>query len=83
MTSNAPLQKEFEFYLSHQKELVEKYDGKVIVIKDGEVLAAYDDELAAVMDTQKTHELGTFLIQRVSEGEAGYSQTYHSRVVLS
>ena len=32
MTS--PLQPEFEFYLSHQDEMVEKYDGKYIVIKD-------------------------------------------------
>ena len=83
MTITSPLQKEFDFYLSHQKEMVEKYDGKVIVIKNGEVLGAYDDELAAVTITQQSHELGTFLIQRVSEGDASYSQTVHSRAVFS
>lgn len=76
------LQKEFEFYLAHQAEMVAKYDGKVIVIKNVDVLGAYDDELTAVTETQKTHELGTFLVQRVSEGNAAYSQTFHSRVVF-
>ena len=80
---SSPLQKDFEFYLSHQNEMVEKYDGKFIVIKNGEVLGAYDDELVAVTTTQKSHELGTFLVQKVSQGDAAYSQTFHSRVVLS
>ena len=77
---SSPLQREFEFYLSHQNELVEKYDGKYIVIKDGAVIGDYDDELTAVTVTQKLHELGTFLVQKVSEGDAEYSQTFHSRV---
>lgn len=83
MSNSNPLQTEFEYYLSHQDELVEKYDGKFIVIKNGEVLSAYDDELSAVTETQKMHELGTFLVQAVSAGDAGYSQTFHSRVVFS
>ena len=82
-TMSNPLQKEFEFYLAHQQEMVEKYDGKVVVIKNEEVLGAYDDELTAVSQTQKSHKLGTFLVQRVSEGTTSYSQTFHSRVVFS
>ncbi|MBI4297749.1 MAG: hypothetical protein HY676_04380 [Chloroflexi bacterium] len=78
-----PLQREFEFYISHQDELVEKYDGKVIAIKDGNVLGVYDDELTAVTETKKSHELGTFLVQKVSKGNADYSQTFHSRAVFS
>lgn len=81
MTS--PLQDEFEFYIDHQDEMVEKYDGKFIAIKDGKVLGAYDDELAAITETQKTHKLGTFLVQRVSRGNEAYTQTFHSRVVFS
>ena len=79
---NNPLAKEFRFYLDHQDEMVEKYDGKFIVIKDGIVLGDYDDELNAVTETRKAHELGTFLVQRVSPGNAAYSQTFHSRVVF-
>ena len=76
------LQKEFQFYLDHQDEMVEKYDGKYIVIQDGQVLGFYDDDLTAVTETQKSHEVGTFLIQKVSKGTADYTQTFHSRVVF-
>jgi hypothetical protein len=79
---SSPLQPEFEFYLSHQDEMVEKYDGRYVVIKNGDVLGAYDDELSAVTETQKAHELGTFLVQKVSSGDAEYSQTFHSRAVF-
>ena len=81
MTS--PLQKEFDFYLANQAEMVEKYHGKFIVIKDGIVVGEYDDEMTAVTETQKSHALGTFLVQKVSEGDTEYTQTFHSRVVLS
>ena len=80
---SSPLQKEFDFYLANQADMVEKYDGKYIVIKDETVVGEYDDELTAVTETQKSHQLGTFLVQKVSEGDAEYSQTFHSRVVLS
>ena len=76
------LEKQFKYYIDHQDEMVEKYDGRIIVIKDGVVLGAYDDELTAVTETKKSHDLGTFLVQRVSPGDAAYSQTFHSRVVF-
>jgi len=77
------LQKEFQFYLDHQDEMVKEYDGKFVVIKDGKVLGAYDDELTAITEAQKLHELGTFLVQKVSRGAKDYTQTFHSRVVFS
>lgn len=80
---SSPLEKEFQFYLDHQDEMVAQYDGKFIVIKGGEVLGAYDDELTAVTETQKSHEIGTFLVQQVSKGTAAYTQTFHSRVAFS
>ena len=80
---SSPLQNDFDFYLAHQAEMVEKYDGKYIVIKNGEVLGAFDDELTALTETKKSHELGTFLLQKVSKGDTEYSQTFHSRVVFS
>jgi len=76
------LEKEFAYYLAHQDELVAKYNGKYIVIKDGEVLGSYDDELTAVAETQKSHELGSFLVQKVSPGTEDYTQTFHSRVTF-
>ena len=80
---DSPLTKEFQYYRDHQDEMVEKYNGKVVVIKDQQVLGAYDDEILAVAETQKDHKLGTFLVQRVSPGSRDYVQTFHSRVVFS
>jgi hypothetical protein len=78
----SPLRKEFQYYLDHQKELVEQFNGKHIVIKDCVVVGAYDNELAAVNDA-KNHDLkpGTFLVQFVSPGDRAYKQTFHSRVI--
>ena len=74
------LEKEFEYYLKHQEELVKKYKGKFIVIKNDTVLGAYETELGAVEETSKKHELGTFLVQKCEPGSDSYTHTYHSRV---
>lgn len=77
------LQGEFAYYIAHQAEFVEQYEGKVLAIKDRKVLGVYDDELTAVTETKKSHDIGTFFVQRVSKGDADYVQHYHSRVVFS
>ena len=76
------LEKEFNYYLEHQEELVKKYNGKFIVIKDCDVIGAYDSELEAVEKTAEEHELGTFLVQKCEAGSESYTQTYHSRVAF-
>ncbi len=78
----SPLKAEFEYYLAHQDELVKLYNGKVVVIKNLAVLGAYDDVPTAVTETQRSHELGTFLVQKVEPGSSAYSQTFHSRVIF-
>ena len=78
----SPLKKEFEYFLANQKELVEKHNGKYVVVKGQQVIGVYDEELAAIADTKKNHPLGTFLVQKVDAGKE-YSQTFHSRVVFS
>lgn len=75
-----PLENEFQYYLTHQDQLVAKYRGRVIVIKDATVIGDYDNEAQAVQETQKLHPLGTFLVQRCEPGSANYTQTFHSRV---
>ena len=71
---------EFRYYLDNQDDFVKKYDGKVIVLKNHEVLGAYDTYIDAYMKTKKHHEVGTFMLQRVSEGEEEYTVTIHSPV---
>ena len=76
------LNQEFQFYLNNQNSMVEKYDGKVVAIKGGELLGVYDSYLSALTETAKDYEEGTFLLQRVSEGEKDYSATFHSPVAF-
>ncbi len=76
------LEKEFQYYLDNQKELVKRYKGKFIVIKNSQVLGAFETELEAIQETTKKHELGTFLIQKCEAGKESYTQTYHSRAVF-
>lgn len=80
LTVDSPLKPEFDYYLANQAELVKKYSGKFVVIKNRAVIGVYDDQATAVSETKKTHELGTFLVQKVEPGSESYTQTFHSRV---
>ncbi|MCY4384136.1 MAG: DUF5678 domain-containing protein [Nitrospinae bacterium] len=77
------LKDDFQYYLDHQTELAEKYEGKYIVIKNRLVLGTYDDEMEAVEKTAKKHELGTFLVQECSSDPDSTIETFHSRVSFS
>ena len=81
MTSQ--LEKEFQYYLDHQDELVEKYDGKVLVIKDCQVTGSYDTDSEARTEARKMHAAGTYLVQRCSQGDDDYTQHFHSRACFS
>ena len=80
-TQRTGLGREFDYYLAQQDKLVEKYDGRIIVIKDCQVLGNYDSDIEAVVETQKQgHEIGTFLVQAVSPGPEAYTQ-HHTRAM--
>ena len=59
------LEKEHQYYLDNKDQILADYEGRYIVIVDDQVLGDYDTQLDAINATQKTHELGTFLVQRV------------------
>jgi hypothetical protein len=77
------LENEFKYYLENQDELVKQYQGKFIVIKNRQIIGIYDGEIEAIRESVKNHQLGTFLVQKCEPGSAGYTQTYHSRVVFA
>lgn len=76
------LTKEFEYYKSHQAEIVDKYEGKFIVIVDSDIIGSYDTNTKAIEESLKTHKLGEFLVQYVEAGQDNITQTFHSRVVF-
>ena len=80
---SANLQKEFEYFLAHQQELARQYSGKILVIKDQTIIGVFDSELEAIQETSKTHELGTFLVQKCDSTEESHTQTFHSRVAFA
>ncbi len=79
---NSQLQKELEYFKTNQKELLQKYAGKFLVIKNQEVQGVYDTEIQSYTEAKKKFELGTFLIQHCLPGQESYSQTFHSRATF-
>jgi hypothetical protein len=77
---NERLTREFDYYLAHQQELARQYSGKFLVIKGQTVIGVFDSELEAVQKTSKSHELGTFLVQKCEASDQSHTQTFHSRV---
>ncbi|MDN5201615.1 DUF5678 domain-containing protein [Fulvivirgaceae bacterium BMA10] len=76
------LEKEFQYYLDNQDDIVEKYDGKHIIIVGEEIIAAFDslkELFAATKKNKKKYVPGTYLIQKVSPGDKDYTATFHSR----
>jgi len=76
------LEKEFEYYLKNQDQLVKDYSGKVLVIKRCTVIGVYDSDQEAIEETTKQHELGTFLVQLCEPGVDSVTQTFNSRAVF-
>lgn len=74
------LQKSFGYFVAHQRELVEQYAGKFIVIHNEKVVGVYDSVLEATMEAQKKFPLGEFLVQKVQAGTDSFTHTYYSRV---
>lgn len=76
------LENELKYFKENQAQLLDKYQGKFLVIKDLEVKGAYETQIEAYNEAQKKFELGSFLIQQCLPGEASFSQSYHSRVLF-
>ena len=82
MTSLMALEREFEFYLERQDELVRRYRGKFVVVRGCEVIGAYDDEIEAIERSAQRFPLGSFLVQKCEPGTESYTQVFHSPVVV-
>jgi hypothetical protein len=76
----ADLKQEFEYYLAHKADFLAKYKGKFIVLKDKQVIGTFDNRLTAIQETMKSHPLGSFLVQHVTE--SGEQMRFHSRVAF-
>lgn len=71
-------ERELEYFISNQNELVKSYRGKVLVIRGQEIVGVYDTPLAAYIEAQKEHPLGSFMIQPCEPGPEAYTVTINS-----
>ncbi|OFY61629.1 MAG: hypothetical protein A2Y71_03060 [Bacteroidetes bacterium RBG_13_42_15] len=76
------LDKEFNFYIKNQDKLLEKYNGRFIVIVGEEIVGDYNNLEEAYNESIKKHELGTFLIQQCLPGKESFTQTFHTRAIF-
>lgn len=77
------LEKEFQYYLQNQEELVKQYNGKIIVIVDEKVVNSYPDNKTAYLASVKIYKPGTFLIIRCTPGDESYTIHQRSRIVAT
>lgn len=75
------LDNEFDYYIEHQDELVDQYDGQVIVIKNRKVIGNYATIRNAIVSTSEEHKPGTFLVHRCGPGKENYTIKVNSRLV--
>lgn len=66
-------EKELNYFIENQNELVAKHGGKVLVIRDNEVVGTYDTPLDAFVDAKSKYEPGTFMIQPCIAGVDAYT----------
>ncbi len=74
-------EKELKFFIKHQKELVSKHRGKVLVIVGDEVVGVYSTMLQAYTEAQKSHKLGTFMLQPCKPGPEAYTATISTNCI--
>ncbi len=70
--------KELAFFITNQKELVQKYDGKVLIIRGDGIAGVYDSALEAYVAAQREFLPGTFMIQPCAPGPEAYTVTIHA-----
>lgn len=77
------LEKEFQYFIQHQNDLVKKHNGKYIVLRGEEIVGVFDTIADAYEDSIKKFPPGTFFIQKCIPGTSAYTQTFNSRVIFA
>jgi len=69
---------ELAFFITHQKDLVSKYEGKTLVLRGNELVGVYASPLEAYLEAQKQFPPGTFMIQPCAPGPDAYTVTINA-----
>jgi len=68
-------ERELDFFVKHQDELVARYPGKVLVIRGDELAGVFENALEAYLSAQRQFEPGTYMIQPCEAGSGAYTVT--------
>lgn len=58
---------DFEWFEEHYEEFQKEYGDAFLAIKNKKVIGVYESYGQGVRETQKTEELGTFIVQECSK----------------
>ncbi len=67
------MREDFEWYVAHYDELYQEYGDCFLAIKDKKVLGVYPSYAEGVRATEKTEELGTFIVQECRGNTQAYN----------
>jgi hypothetical protein len=77
------LEKNLDYYIENQNELVQKYNGKYGVFYDAKFIQAFPVDIEALKFGIAQYVGGNFTVQKISPGKESYTATYHTRVRLA
>lgn len=60
---------EITFYKENKDEILKKHKGRYVVIVGNKIVGTYNKKEDAVLETIKDYEMGSFLVQHVTEEE--------------
>ena len=63
---------DFNWFKEHRNDLYQQYGNCIIVISNKNVLGTYDIKYEAVTETVKNQEMGTFIVQKLSDSDQCY-----------
>ncbi len=67
------LRRNLEWYIDNQKELAEKYNGKILLIIDQSLVKVFNDMTEAYTEASKSYPAGTFTLQPCSPDPESYT----------
>jgi len=76
-------EKDLEYFIANQEQLVAKHRDKTLVIKDCQVVEVCDTPLAAYLKAKERYEPGTFMIQPCSPGPGAYTVSISTQGIFS
>jgi TRAP-type uncharacterized transport system substrate-binding protein len=78
---NTILEQEYDFFLKKRKTLLPANENKFVVIAGGQIAGVYETVSEALKEASQKYQLGTFLIQKISNSEINVVQKFASSVV--